>query len=86
MRSSDMVQILKGTEYEKWSVPGAERMTVLKKGLGGALPQGVGKSWRNWTPCQPKLPGCQESAASFGEDSTRVNLLKGMPAFTRPSR
>ena len=28
----------------------------------------------------------QESAASFGADSTSVNLPKGMPAFRRPSR
>jgi hypothetical protein len=33
-----------------------------------------------------RLTQAQESAASFGEDSTRVNLLKGTPAFTRPSR
>jgi hypothetical protein len=28
----------------------------------------------------------QESAASFGADSTSVNLVEGTPAFSRPSR
>jgi len=32
------------------------------------------------------LPQRQDSAASFGEGSTSVNLPKGIPAFTRPSR
>ncbi len=31
-------------------------------------------------------PPLQESAASFGADSTSVNLAEGTPAFSRPSR
>ena len=62
-------------------------MVVLKRKFGGALLQRVGEFWRNSTRCQPTaVSRSQESAASFGEVSTSVSLLKGMPAFTRPSR
>jgi hypothetical protein len=58
-----------------------------KEIFGGALLQGVGQVLAEFDAMSTdRLTQAQESAASFGEDSTRVSLLKGMPAFTKPSR
>jgi hypothetical protein len=58
-----------------------------KEIFGGALLQGVGQVLAEFVAVSTdRLTQAQESAASFWEDSTRVNLLKGTPAFTRPSR
>ena len=72
---------------KKASAPIGSARDGLKRQFGGELLQRVGKFWRNPSAVSTdSLTRSQESAASFGEDSTSVNLLKGMPAFKSPSR
>jgi hypothetical protein len=77
----------KAPKHENRSAAEAKRMTVLKKEIRrrttSACRQVLAESDAVSTE---GLSHSQESAASLGEGSTRVNLLKGMPAFTRPSR
>ena len=75
-------------------------MGSKKESGGDALLQDVVEFSLDSKPCQPKAEGeaagitnsmgiaplVQESAASFGADSTSVNLAEGRPAFARPSR